>query len=538
MSLPPSPDPSTLQHALAQIKAGHFTQVLPVLEPYAAGRNDQAKILYAFCLAGTGRHAQAATLLCEVATRNPTSLHPVQDLSEVMAALDRRVEATATCRAALERTPHDARIHETLGSLLVQQGQLDDAVEILGQASALRPNSTLARNLLAMALTERGNMDDALAHLHETARDHPRHAGTLSNIGTILTGMGQLEDALDHFRRAITLRPEDAQIRLNHSVALLKAGLYAHGWQEHEWRFNLPGHTTLPPARLMPTLGANTDIRGRRVLITQEEGLGDTLMYLRYIKPLSDRGAITHLWVPQTLADLCRRVVGVHTVQVGGAVPDYDWHCPFISLPRVFAATPDAWGTPPPYLRADSLKIRELARFLPDNGRLNVGLVWGGDPRPTMIAPNVVDRRRSLNLRELAPLSHVAGINLISLQKGHYAQQMMDPPEDMVLYDPTDELHTMDDTAALIMSLDVVVSVDTSVVHLAGALGKPVLMMDRYDNCWRWLQGRTDTPWYPTLHIIRQSTPRRWTDVIERVAHTLGVMAEKRSPKAGGPSQP
>ncbi|MFT9014158.1 MAG: tetratricopeptide repeat protein [Acetobacter sp.] len=525
---PPAPDLVTLQRALAEIRSGHFARVMPVLAPYADGPDIQAKILYAFCLAGTGLHSQAAIILCDVAGRNPTSLHPTQDLSDVMAALDRRADAAATCRAALELTPHDARLHEVLGSLLVQQGLLDEAVETLGKAVALRPNGALARNLLAMALTERGNMDDALTQLHDTSREHPRHAGTLSNMGTILTGMGRLEDALEHFRRAIALRPEDAQIRLNHSVALLKAGLYTHGWQEHEWRFNLPGHTTLPLARLMPTLGPDTDIRGRRILITQEEGLGDTLMYLRYIKPLSDRGAITHLWVPQSLADLCRRVVGVHTVQVGGHAPDYDWHCPFISLPRVFAATSDAWGSRPPYLRADSVKVRELAHFLPQNGRLNVGLVWGGDPRPTMVAPNVVDRRRSLNLRELAPLSHVAGINLISLQKGDYARQMMDPPEDMILYDPTDELRTMDDTAALIMSLDVVVSVDTSVVHLAGGLGKPVLMMDRYDNCWRWLQGRADTPWYPTLHIIRQTTPRRWDDVIERVAHTLGVMAEKR----------
>ena len=128
-------------------------------------------------------------------------------------------------------------------------------------------------------------------------------------------------------------------------------------------------------------------------------------------------------------------------------------------------------------------------------------------------------------LHTLAPLGQIPGINLISLQKGPYAEQMMDPPEGMALYDPTDSLHTMEDTAALIMALDVVVSVDTAVVHLAGALGKPVLLMDRYDNCWRWLHGREDSPWYPGLRIIRQTTPRHWQDVVARVAQVLASMA-------------
>ncbi|GBR50184.1 peptide transporter [Acetobacter pomorum] len=527
-SAPSLPDQLTLRRARSEITAGHFNEMLAILEPFSTGESDRAKALYAYCLAGIGQPEKAAEILCDIAARHTDTEHPLQELSDLIAELDKRPLAEAACRAALQLTPHDARIYDTLANLLVQCGKFDEAVSLLRKSISLRPNCMHSHNLLAMALLERGSFDEALAHLREVLKSQPDHAGTLSNIGCMLAGKGQLNEALDYYRRAISLRPTEPQIRLNHSITLLKAGRYAQGWIEHEWRLRLPGHTSLPRSTLMPSLNPDIDIRGKRILITQEEGLGDTLMYLRYIRPLSDRGAIPHLWVPETLGELCRRVVGAQIVQVGGTTPEFDWHCPFISLPRVFSATPDAMGAPVPYLRADTLKIREMAALLPANNNLNVGLVWGGAPRPNTISPHIVDRRRSMNLHTLAPLGNVKGINLISLQKGLYAEQIHHPPPNMVLHDPTAHLHNMDDTAALIMSLDVVVTVDTSVVHLAGGLGKPVLLMDRYDNCWRWLSGRTDSPWYPTLQIIRQTTPRKWDDVAQRVAQVLAILAKRK----------
>lgn len=526
---PATPDPATLRRALSEIKAGHFETTLTALRPYAKSGDRQADILLGFCLAGTHKPEQAAEILCRIAQDAPTSTHPLQDLGDIMAEQDRRPDAVAACRAALELTPQDARIYDVLGSLLTQIGAFDEAVDMLRQSTILRPSATYSYNLLAMALAERGDMAEALSVLEGVLEGHPDHAGSLSNIGCLLSGEGRFEEALDSYRRAIYYRPTDAQIRLNHSITLLKAGRYAQGWAEHEWRLKLPGHSSLPQDRLLPSLGPNTDLTGRRILVTQEEGLGDTLMYLRYVEPLARRGAHVHLWVPDTLEDICRRIEGVGTVQVGGDVPAYDWHCPFISLPRVFAATPDAMGAPVPYLKADPDKVKAFARLLPDNPKLNIGLIWGGAPRPNLIGPHMVDRRRSMSLQALEPLSAIPGINLISLQKGPYADQMLDPPRNMTLYDPTDELHTMDDTASLMMSLDVIVSVDTSSVHLAGGLGKPVILMDRYDNCWRWLSGREDSPWYPTLRIIRQTSPRKWDDVVQKVSERLRAMASYRT---------
>ncbi len=520
-------DLAILRHAMQAIQAGQFHQPRTLLAPLVARRNEQALILHAFCLCGAGEVQEAAHILATTGLHNPDSQHPLQDLSELMAAQDLRAAAIAVCRAAAQLAPADNRINLVLGDLLVQTGQFDAAIATLTKATTAQPGNMLAHNLLSMAHTEQGTLDAALEHLTACLPHEPDHVGTLANIGSVLAARGQMEQSFAYYTQALAQRPQDARIRVNHSVALLKAGQYARGWSEHEWRFRLPGHTSLPMERLLPTLGPDTNLHGQRVLITHEEGLGDTLMFLRYVAPLAERGAITHLWVPEALAALCRNVPGVQSVQVGGAMPAYDWHCPFISLPRVFASMPQPWGAPVPYIRPNSHKVAALAPLVPHNGKLNVGLVWGGAPRPTSHFAHMIDRRRSMSLHTLAPLGAIRGINLISLQKGPYAEQMQDPPEGMALYDPTDSLHTLDDTAALIMALDVVVTVDTSVVHLAGALGKPVLLMDRYDNCWRWLHGREDTPWYPTLRIIRQTTPRQWHDVVARVAQALTTMASR-----------
>lgn len=521
-------DLSTLRHAMQAIQAGQFTTPRALLVPLVTQQNEQALILHAFCLCGEGDVDASARILAATGLRNPDSLHPLQDLSNIMATLNQRAAAIAVCRAATQLAPMDTRIYTILGDLLVQTGEFDAAITALTHATTMQPGNMHAHNLLSMAHTEQGTLDAALTHLTDCLPHAPEHVPTLANIGSVLAARGQMEQALPYFQQALALRPQDARIRVNHSVALLKAGQYAQGWSEHEWRFHLPGHTPLPLNRLLPSLGPDTSLKNQHILLTHEEGLGDTLMFLRYIQPLAERGAIIHLWVPSALADLCRTLHGVHAVHVGATPPAYDWHCPFISLPRVFANTSQPWGAPVPYLHANAAKVKALAPLVPRNGKLNVGLVWGGAPRPSVYTAHMIDRRRSMPLHALAPLGQVRGVNLISLQKGPYAEQMMDPPEGMALYDPTDSLHTMEDTAALIMALDVVVTVDTSVTHLAGALGKPVLLMDRYDNCWRWLHGREDSPWYPSLRIIRQTTPRRWQDVVARVAQELTTMASSR----------
>lgn len=525
----PGADTALLRRAWFEIQEGRFEATCTALEPFACQGDSRVDILYSFACAGSRKPEKAAELMVKSGSANPSARHPGHDLVDLFGRFGRRPEAEQVLRCMLPRAPNDARIYDALGDVLTQQGRFDEAVTVLKKSLAIRPCAPYPMNLLAIAYSEQGEVEKAIEIFREVLQMTPGNASAISNLACIYSAQNRCDEAIDLYRSAIQERPDDAQIRLNYSVALLKAGRFAQGWSEHEWRLNLPGHSQLPKDRLMPSLRDGLDIRGKRILITQEEGLGDTLMYLRYLPALARRGARLHVWVPAELEALCRRMDCAEVVQVGGSVPDYDWHCPFISLPRVFVGTSEPMGDPVPYLKTAPAHVAEMARHIPQNGKLNVGLIWGGAPRPHQTSAHVVDRRRSVPLHLLAPLGKIAGVNLISLQKGPYADQMMDPPEGMRLYDPTPYLHTMDDTAALMEGLDIIVSVDTSSVHLAGALGLPVLMMDRFDNCWRWLSGRADSDWYPTLSIIRQKRPRQWAPVIRQVAEELRKRARKKS---------
>jgi hypothetical protein len=212
----------------------------------------------------------------------------------------------------------------------------------------------------------------------------------------------------------------------------------------------------------------------------------------------------------------------------GEAVPAFDLYCPLLSLPLACRTTLDTIPRHVPYLAADPSQVERWQGRLAELTGLRVGICWSGDPRRHLPSANIIDRRRSTALAAWAPLAAVRGISLVSLQKGPAAEQLARPPGGMTIHDWTDELHDFADTAALIEALDLVIAVDTSVAHLAGALGKPVWMLNRYDSDWRWLTGRDDSPWYPSLRLFRQQQPGDWAGVIERVRTELDVAAQSR----------
>ncbi|QDH14546.1 tetratricopeptide repeat protein [Oecophyllibacter saccharovorans] len=409
----------------------------------------------------------------------------------------------------------------------------------LRQALKVFPGHPALHNALATLLADRGEFAEAATLLTGLTQKLPDHWTTHGNLGTLLTQIGQAEKALEPFRRAIALAPHEARLRLNHSLALLKAERFAQGWLEHEWRLKLPGHTTLPSETLLPTLDSTSPaemqqrLHGRTVLITQEEGLGDMLMYLRYLVPLAATGARLHVWCSAELASLVSNLECVDTVQVGGETPEHDYHCPFISLPRVFSAlpTPEQRCPPSPYLSVSPLRrqrmLERLAPYL-QSDTLRVGLVWAGGHHRHDRTARVLDRHRSMSLHQFAPLTALGKqIQLFSLQKGPAAAQLEDFPGPIInLMEACEDL---EDTAALIEQLDLVVSVDTSVLHLAGALGRKAILLDRYTNCWRWGQGTTESPWYPSLKILRQPRHGAWAPVIAQLGEILAAKATRRS---------
>jgi hypothetical protein len=275
--------------------------------------------------------------------------------------------------------------------------------------------------------------------------------------------------------------------------------------------------------RMLPALSDLPDLAGRTVLAVHEEGFGDTLQFLRYLPLLARRGVRVLMVAPTELTRLLRAVPGIAAVVSDAAeLPDYDYHCPFFSLPRAFATTLETIPAAIPYLHADPALAAAWAARLPGaEGALRVGLVWAGQARPWLSGFTTLDRRRSMTLADFTPLARIQGVRFVSLQKGTPAREAATPPPGLDLHDPMGAAKDFADTAAIIANLDLVISVDTAVVHLAGALGKPVFLLDRYDACWRWLSGRDDSPWYPTLRIFRQKRVGEWGPVMRRVAGAL-----------------
>lgn len=421
-------------------------------------------------------------------------------------------------RAGEHYAPDSPVLSELRALSLLQLGFPEKAESLLRQKISLSPNSLSLQNALATVLGEQGCFTECLELLENLSKSYPNHWEPMNNLACMLNNIGYMDDAIDLYRRAIMMAPTIAPLRLNHSIALLKAGRFAQGWNEHEWRLKLPGHTSLPYERILPNLSHDSHLNGRTVLVTQEEGLGDTLMYLRYLPLLAAHGARVHVWGSRELANITQNIKEVHTVQVGGKRPPYDYHCPFISLPRVFNGIPHEYmGTPVPYLRLSSQKQQYWQHRITksSDSSLRIGLVWAGKLHQNDRSSQLLNRHRSMQLSELSPLFDIQNVTFYNLQKGPPASQLHDKFYPIMDFMP--DCHDMEDTGALIQSLDLIISVDTSIVHLAGGLGKPVFMMDRFCNCWRWGYKTSSSPWYPSLRIFRQERFDHWATVIENV---------------------
>jgi len=476
------------------------------------------------------------------------------DLGVMLHMLGRLAEAEDAYRTALRLQPQYPEAQNNLGITLHTQARFDDAEAAYRAALGLRPDYAEALNNLAVTLTDLTRTEEALAacraalclfpdyvnaHLtranallaedrtdaalaaFETALTlHPHSLEGLVNHGNALKRAGRQEEALARYDQALALHPGYVEARVNRSFLLLGRGDMQNGWFEYEWRFCTPG---LAAHRLPQPQWTGEPLEGRTILLHAEQGFGDTLQFVRYAPLVAQRGGRVLLGAPAPLHRLLRTLPGVERVlEPNEPPPPFDLHCPMMSLPLAFGTRLDTVPAEVPYFFPDPADVAAWRARLPDDGVLKVGLVWAGNPRPNMPHANLVDRRRSLRLAQLAPLAGVAGVRFVSLQKdGDAAVQTKDPPAGMDLVDPMGEVGDFADTAALIATLDLVIGVDTSVIHLAGALGKPVWVLSRFDGCWRWLQGRDDSPWYPTMRLFRQQAPGAWEPVIERVAEAL-----------------
>ncbi|CAI3933431.1 tetratricopeptide repeat protein [Commensalibacter papalotli (ex Botero et al. 2024)] len=525
-----SPDDTFINQTNLLLHQGKFEQALTLLLPYKNHKLSQAIMtLLGIAYAGCNQPKEAAYHLCLAQQlKDSPQRHSCAELEPYLGSYNLYPSIFEVYHEALLNHPKDELLYVGYASVLQQTKQSAKAVLYIKKCLAFSKNQARLLNILATILFEAGKYPQTLKLYSILEKHNENNVTILANLASYHNAVNDTEQALLYYRKAIMLQPNWPALRVNYSICLLKAEYYYQGWVEHEWRLDTPNHSTLPKETLLPTLTDTMDITGKKILITQEEGLGDTLMYLRYVPELIKRGAIVELWIAETMKGLCERLKGKPKVKVGGEEPPpFDWHCPFISLPRALSADPrkDKFK---PYLTADRKKVIYWKNKLPQTKQLKVGLVWGGSPHPGEIHAMMTDNKRSIDLSKLIPLLRsVENTTFVSLQMGHYADQIHNLPNDISIFNPMDEVQDMDDTAAILMNLDIIISVDTSVIHLAGGLGCPAILLDRFDNCWRWISGEEYSPWYPKIRIVRQTRPRVWSDVVKKATSILQEMARK-----------
>ncbi len=446
----------------------------------------------------------------------------------VLTELNRLDEALASCNRALEIQPRFAEAYSCRGTVLRKLNRFDDSLASYDRAIAIKPDFAEAYSNRGAALQELNRLDEALASYDRAIDLEGGHAEAYSNRGIVLQALGELDAALASFDRAIALKGDFTAAHLNRSLALLLTGDFTNGWIEYEWRRKIEQSSSSYEKRNLPQAlwRGDESLAGKTILLHSEQGLGDTIQFCRYVKLVADLGATVIFQVPRVLSNLLATLDGAAKLVVEGeAVPAFDRFCPLLSLPLAFKTALSSIPAQIPYLRASAEKNCEWKIRLGEKRKLRVGLVWSGGFRPNQPQPWGLNHRRNIPLAQLAPLKH-PDIDFYSLQKGQPAEselaQLMsvhwDGPQ---LIDWTRELEDFADTAALMENLDLVISVDTCTAHLAGALGKPVWILNRFYTCWRWLLDRDDSPWYPTARLYRQKSPQDWQGVVESVRADL-----------------
>jgi tetratricopeptide (TPR) repeat protein len=427
--------------------------------------------------------------------------------------------AMAACRQAIALQPGLAQAHNNLANALKEAGQLDAAIAAYRRASELAPNSAPICNNLGVGLKEAGHLDEARAIFQRAISLDPQFADAHNNLAACLREQGHFEEAMPILRRAIRLKPDFAIAHFNLAMSLLTRGDFAQGWEEYEWRWKCTEFSSKPRGFSQP-LWDGSDLENRTLLLHAEQGFGDTIQFIRYLPMVAKRGGRILLECQRELVRLLQSYSSIcQLIPRGDPLPAFDLHCPLLSLPRIFQTTVDSIPSKVPYLFPPQ-DLVERWRNQPQfaNRPFKVGLAWAGSPAHRN------DATRSLSLDQLAPLGRLSEVTFYSLQKGPAATQTTRPPAGMTLIDLSPDLHDFADTAAAISQMDLVIAADTAVCHLAGALRKPAWTLLRFAAEWRWLSGRADTPWYPSMRLFHQHSPGDWDSVLTQVATALESM--------------
>jgi tetratricopeptide (TPR) repeat protein len=503
----------------------------------------------------TGRLGDAEQFCQQILSARPDHFDAAHVLGVVQAALGKNERALASYERALALRPEHADVLSNRGSALLALGRIEEAIASYDRALAVRPDfpEALSNRGSALeklrrwdealesydraltlrpdypeALYNRGNVKKALGRFADALADYdralalrPRHADAHNNRGQVLKEMARYDEALVSYDAALAVQPQHVMARCNAAAVRLLTGDFARGWADYEWRWKKPSVAAKNRNFSQPLWLGAEDLSGKKILLHSEQGAGDTIQFSRYVTLVAARGARVIFEVQKPLQALMADFAGMaQVIARGDPLPAFDLQCPLMSLPLAFGTRLETIPAAPAYLRAPGDRASAWQARFASSRRPVVGLAWSGNPSHER------DDERSIALQVLLPLL-TAGATFVGLQKDVRAADaaVLRARDDLI--NVGEELADFSDTAALISQLDLVVSVDTSVAHLAGALGKPVWILLTHMPDFRWLLDRDDSPWYPSARLFRQDQSRAWDGVISRVREALAGAARR-----------
>ena len=426
-------------------------------------------------------------------------------------------EAVRGYARALALNPRIADAYNNLGVALRAQGKFGAAVACYRRSLALRPDNAGVYSNMGNALREMGRLEAAAKSHQRAVKLSPGSAETIYNLGLVMRDDGRAEEALVFFEKAMSIRPDYPDCRWDRALNMLQRGNYEEGFAEYEWRWKLDRS---PPRGYSKPLWDGSDLGRRTILIHQEQGFGDMIQFIRFIPLVKERGGTIIIECQPELLRLFSSVPGVdRVVPKGRPLPKFDVFAPMLSLPRILGTTEKNIPRLVPYLTAPELHSVHLP--MTPGIRMRIGLSWAGKPTHRN------DHNRSCSLDDFMDLLGLEGLAFFSLQKGEAAGQLSANGCEALITDVGNRFEDFAGTAAALMQLDLVITVDTAIAHLAGALGRPVWVVIPYAPDWRWLSDRTDSPWYPTMRLFRQEKPQDWETVFANLKTALEKIKDK-----------
>jgi Flp pilus assembly protein TadD len=488
---------------------------MPTSASPAAGQDLQTLLAVARKYLQQKNLLEAAKSYFLVTRLHPDCLEAYCQLAVVLSESNFLPEASACIQRAIQLKPKQPKLRLFQGSILKRLGRFDEAADCCRQEIQIDPTDADAHYNLGLVLQNLDRSEEAITAFQTALHLRPGYVDALLNLGLVQRQSGKTDDAIRCFQEAVRREPQNPEAHWEFGTTLLSLGEFKTGWPEYEWRWQLKNFTT-PAARFSQPRWDGSELHGQRILLHCEQGYGDIIQFARYATLVARRGGEVILGCPPALSSLLKTVPGVSEIATTPGGLEFDVHAPLMSLPAIFATTVANIPATGPYLTAPP---GPPAGVLPAAPGFKVGIVWAGDPA------NKNDRRRSVTLEHFLPLVKMPGIICYSLQVGARTADLNHPEFAGRIVELGGGFHDFADTARAVAELDLIITVDTALAHLAGALGKPVWLLLPYEAEWRWMLEREDSPWYPTMRLFRQSAPGDWKGLFERLLLALPTRA-------------